>query len=458
MTLYLNVLLHLKEPTAIQKQAVPTILSGRDVLATSDTGSGKTLAYLIPMATFLSTQPPTHPGDGPLVVILAPTRELVQQIYVEANRLLAPWHIFTHLLQYPSAGGAATLGVNATAVVGTPIPTIPSPSSIPCRKVLGVVGGLSVGPQMAALKSGVDVLVATPGRLLDLQARNAFSVQRIRYLVLDEIDRMLEQRLKEPMPRAADTEPRPAAMHGSMEDQLRRFIAQCSISERQTLLFSATMPQSVVRLARSAVLDPIVIKVGSRHPESSAAGNSSIPRTIKQHVLFVQSSMKPAKLLDVLRKTPAPPVIVFCDHISTVDKIVDQLREEQFHVAGLHSDKTQEYRFQVVNAMRNGRLDVLVATDLASRGLDFTDVTHVIQYDLPDTIEDYIHRVGRTGRAGRQGHATALLTYSCKIAGPLKVLLKENEEQQIPKELELNFHMFGQKVVQTEFGDKVIYD
>jgi superfamily II DNA/RNA helicase len=492
-----------KEPTPIQKQAVPASLSGRDILATADTGSGKTLAYLIPLATFLNTQPPSIAGQGPLAIIVAPTRELVQQIYIEAHRLLAPWHIFSMLLQYPSQASASRLGMDNTNSVhaaqssshlqmqadgtqwdssgysqgvyqqpmgpGAPIhPLVSSTGPVAGRKVLGVVGGLSVNGQMATLRTGVDVLIATPGRLLDLLGRHAFSLDRLRYLVFDEIDRMLELRVKE-----SQQEGESEAQHsqqtqrqnsslGSMEDQLRRFVAQCSFNERQTLLFSATMPQGVIRLARSAVLDPVIIKIGSsRRQEASTStdgsGNSSIPRNIKQHVIFVQSSAKNQKLLDVLRKTPSPPVIIFCGHITTVDKIVDVLRAEQFHVAGLHSEKPQEYRFKVVETMRRGRLDVLVATDIASRGLDFQDITHVIQYDLPETIEDYIHRVGRTGRAGREGHATALLTYHCKIAGHLRQLLKESDAQ-LPPELEKSVHMFGHKVVQTEFGDKVIFE
>eukprot|EP01122_Echinamoeba_exundans_P009403 TRINITY_DN3317_c0_g2_i1.p1 TRINITY_DN3317_c0_g2~~TRINITY_DN3317_c0_g2_i1.p1 ORF type:complete len:504 (+),score=52.24 TRINITY_DN3317_c0_g2_i1:360-1871(+) len=491
------------EPTPIQKQAVPAGLSGRDILATADTGSGKTLAYLIPMATFLNTQPPTSAGQGPLAIIVAPTRELVQQIYIEAHRLLAPWHIFSTLLQYPSQAAASRLGMinsnsastsqssselhwqdvgtqtesyqysqsafsQATGAGGSIHPLVSSTGPVGGRKVLGVVGGLSVNGQMATLRTGIDVLIATPGRLLDLLARHAFSLDRLRYLVFDEIDRMLELRVKESA-QEGESEPshsrdsqRPNSSLGSMEDQLRRFVAQCSFNERQTLLFSATMPQGVIRLARSAVLDPVIIKIGSaRRQEASGAadgsGNSSIPKNIKQHVIFVQSSTKNQKLLDAIRKTPSPPVIIFCGHITTVDKIVDFLRAEQFHVAGLHSEKAQEYRFKVVETMRRGRLDILVATDIASRGLDFQDITHVIQYDLPETIEDYIHRVGRTGRAGREGHATALLTYHCKIAGPLRQLLRESEAQ-IPTELEKSPHMFGHKVVQTEFGDKVIFE
>eukprot|EP01125_Pyxidicula_operculata_P017210 TRINITY_DN601_c0_g1_i3.p1 TRINITY_DN601_c0_g1~~TRINITY_DN601_c0_g1_i3.p1 ORF type:complete len:222 (-),score=38.37 TRINITY_DN601_c0_g1_i3:61-726(-) len=220
-------------------------------------------------------------------------------------------------------------------------------------------------------------------------------------------------------------------------------------------MFSATMPASVERLARSGLIDEIKIQVGE--PQLLKENEERIPLmpdTITQNVIFVHTYQKKAKLLEILRKTEAPPVLIFCDTIPTVDWVVGLLKSEQFHVAGIHSLKKQTYRFRVMQAFKEGRLDVLVATDVASRGIHVDNITHVINYDMPNMISSYIHRVGRTGRAGRTGMTTTLLTYHCKCAKDLKELLKKNK-QSIPHEL-MDTKMFGHKVIQTELGDKVV--
>jgi superfamily II DNA/RNA helicase len=271
---------------------------------------------------------------------------------------------------------------------------------------------------------GVDVLVSTPGRLIDLINKGVLKVDRVSYMVFDEADRMLAL---------------------EMEVQLRHIVTCCSVCVRQSVLFSATFPPAVERLVRSAVLDPIYIRVGS--------GNTPA-ETIEQNVVFVHSIQKRHKLLEILRETSKPPVLIFCNSHSTVDFVVKLLREEQFHAAGLHSDKTQPYRFRVMKAFKDGALDVLVATDVASRGIDVSDVTHVILFDMPDTIEDYIHRIGRTGRAGKSGKATAFLTLDCKIADDLKKLLKQSR-QNIPAELQ-NTKQFGGEIVKGELRDYAV--
>jgi len=285
---------------------------------------------------------------------------------------------------------------------------------------------MPITQQVADLKSGVDVVVATPGRLLDLCERGVLNLDRVSYLVIDEVDKMLGM---------------------GMEEQLRKVVGLATNSERarQTLLWTATMPESLERLARSAVLNPITIQVGP-------AG--LISPLIEQNVIFLYHFEKPAKLLQVLRSTPFPPVIVFASSIQNVDYVTGLLKNEQFHASSIHSEKSQDYRFKLVSAFREGKVDILVATDVGSRGLDFPEVTHVVNYDLPDSIEDYVHRCGRTGRMGHYGLATSFLTLDCKIASELKEML-ELMDQDIPKELQ-NTKQFGKKIIRTEFGDRVV--
>jgi superfamily II DNA/RNA helicase len=262
------------------------------------------------------------------------------------------------------------------------------------RKVLCVTGGTP---------SGIDIVVATPGRLLDLIDRAAMNMHRLTYLVFDEADKMLAL---------------------EMEAQLRKILDFANICPRQTLLFSATFPETVERLIRSAVLNPIYIRVGQKKVGQAGL----IPKTVTQSVLFMHSFQKKEQLLWVLRGIEYPPVLIFCNTHHTVDKVTALLKTEQFHVAALHSFKKQSYRSRIMKAFREGRLDILVGTDLASRGIDVSEISHVILYDMPDTIETYINRVGRTGRAGRPGQATLFLTLDCKIASELRQLLEANNQ------------------------------
>ena len=385
-------------------QSLSCSLSGRDVIGLAETGSGKTLAYTLPLAIWLKEQPPKKHGESPMALIVVPTRELMQQIFTDVENLLS------------------CIGIDIPAGTAQSL----SNSASTRYKAAAICGGVSAQSQIQAIATGVDVIVSTPGRLLDLCDRGALWLLGIKYFVLDEVDRMLGM---------------------GLEEQLRKVVALVTAEGKpcQTLLFSATLPESLERLARSAVVNPIEIQVGAIQVTAP---------NIKHEVLFLHTYEKPNKLLEILRQTQFPPVIVFTSSIQAVDFLVRHLRKEQFHVAGLHSDKSQEYRFKLMTGFKDGKVDVLVATDLASRGLDIPEVTHVINYDIPDTIEDYIHRCGRTGRMSKHGLATSLLTLDCKIAAELRELL-ETLEQPLPKELE-NVKNFGKKVVKTEFGDRTI--
>ena len=450
-------------PTAIQMQALSCVMSGRDIIGLAETGSGKTLAYSLPLCMYLKTRKPCLLGEGPVALILTPTRELMRQVSDHMSELLRCITTGTDMVLPDSNHGNVAQNINtahvnysnmASAVhvgaylpqnmLNTGTPRMPgyhpissdlgslsylSPGMIPVTTKyhsVGICGGVPISVQVQEMKSGVDVVIATPGRLLDLCERGLLSLDKVSYLVMDEADKMLGM---------------------GMEEQLRKVVglATGTVRARQTLLWTATMPDSLERLARSAVLNPITIQVGPV---------GLISPTIQQNVMFVYYYEKPAKLLQVLRSTPYPPVIVFTSSIQNVDYVTELLKKEQFHASGLHSEKTQEYRFKLVSSFRDSKVDVLVATDVGSRGLDFPEVAHVINYDLPDSIEDYVHRCGRTGRMGHFGLATSFLTLDCKIAEELKEML-EVMDQVVPKELE-NTKQFGKKIIKTEFGDRVV--
>ncbi|XP_068702848.1 uncharacterized protein [Montipora foliosa] len=445
-----------RRPTSIQMQALSCVMSGRDIIGLAETGSGKTLAYTLPLCMFLKTRHPCLPEEGPLALILTPTRELMRQVSDHVSGLLNYMSTNPREMPLPLASTnnfgitqnqdiqmTASNNLNTTYSSrdnysqGTHWMqsyqpqrynvTFPEETSVAVRyQATGICGGIPIHQQVKQLKSGVDIVIATPGRLLDLCERGVLNLDSVSYLVIDEVDKMLGM---------------------GMEEQLRKIVGLATGSERarQTLLWTATMPESLERLARSAVLNPITIQVGP-------AG--LISPTIQQNVMFLYHCEKPAKLLQVLRSTPFPPVIVFTSSIQNVDYVAGLLKDEQFHASGLHSEKSQDYRFKLVSAFRDGKVDVLVATDVGSRGLDFPEVTHVVNYDLPDSIEDYVHRCGRTGRMGHFGIATSFLTLDCKIADELKEML-EVMDQVVPKELE-NTKQFGKKIIRTEFGDRVV--
>lgn len=447
-------------PTAIQMQALSCVMSGRDIIGLAETGSGKTLAYSLPLCMFLKTRKPCLPAEGPVALIVTPTRELMRQVSDHVAELL---NILTMSTTCDSSGNAGLLqnyntapvtrnfgnnthwGMNSSytslntgsisvhdydpfaadmSLTYSPLRVTPVSSKYQSS---GICGGVPISHQVEELKSGVDVVIATPGRLLDLCQHGILSLDKVLYLVMDEADKMLGM---------------------GMEEQLRKVVglATGTIRARQTLLWTATMPESLERLARSAVLNPIKIQVGP--------GTGLISATVQQNVVFLYHYEKPAKLLQVLRSTPFPPVMVFASSIQNVDYVTELLKKEQFHASGLHSEKSQDYRFKLIDAFRDGKVDILVATDVGSRGLDFPEVAHIINYDLPDSIEDYVHRCGRTGRMGHFGVATSFLTLDCKIADELKEML-EIMDQVVPKELQ-NTKQFGKKIIKTEFGDRVV--
>ena len=321
------------DPTPIQLRAIPLILSGRDVIGSAQTGTGKTAAFALPILCKLG-----HHESRPRVLILEPTRELAAQV----ETAMRDFARFTDL----------------TAAV--------------------FFGGVGYGKQNEALKVGVDIIVATPGRLLDHIEQGNCNLGHIQYLVLDEADRMLDM--------------------GFLPD-VRRIVERCP-RDRQTSLFSATIPPQIETLIKWTMRNPETIEIGARRTPAE---------TVKHVIYPVADVQKTDLLLALLDKVHYESVIVFCRTKHGADRASALLKRNNHAVAVLHSNRTQKEREQALQGFRDGRFEVLVATDIAARGLDIADVSHVINYDVPQHPEDYIHRIGRTGRAEAKGDAFTLM-------------------------------------------------
>ncbi|KAH0785023.1 DEAD-box ATP-dependent RNA helicase 37-like [Histomonas meleagridis] len=326
-----------KSPTAVQKFSIPYVLSGRDVLVTSQTGSGKTAAYMLPVLTQLQT---TKESRDPCILVLAPTRELALQIQDETLK-------FSKFTNY---------------------------------KTVCVFGGEPIYHQLPLLRNGCDILIATPGRLIDIiESRNAISLACIKFLILDEADRMLDM---------------------GFEPQIRHIIDDFDMptpSDRQTLLFSATFPREVQNLARQYMKnDTTRIEVGIQ----------DAPTLIEQRFVYVDEDNKLSALLDKINEVNGQ-TLVFAERKVKVDSIEDYLYDEGCHVVAIHGDREMSDRRAALRGFTSGKAQIMVATDVAARGIDIPNVAHVINLDLPTDVDSYIHRIGRTGRAGKNGIATS---------------------------------------------------
>ena len=321
------------EPTPIQLRAIPIILAGKDLTGSAQTGTGKTAAFALPILTLLKTHGKCR------CLVLEPTRELAAQV----ETAFRDYGRFTNL---------------RTAVV---------------------FGGVGYGEQKQELKHGVDVVVATPGRLLDLLGQGSLHLHDVNVLVLDEVDRMLDM--------------------GFLPD-VRKIVDRCP-KQRQTLLFSATVPPEIERLAAWVL----------RQPEKIEIGVSRAPAETVTHACYpVATSQKFQLLAALLERTNFDSVLIFSRTKHGADKIASRLKAEQHSVAALHSNRTQRERVEALDGFKSGKYEVMVATDIAARGLDVEGVTHVINYDVPQHPEDYVHRIGRTGRAQKVGDAFTLVT------------------------------------------------
>ncbi len=327
-----------KTPTPIQSQAIPAVLSGRDVLAAAQTGTGKTAGFTLPLLQLLDKSKPVKPG--PIrALILTPTRELAAQIENSVSTY------------------GRYLALRSTVVFG----------------------GVGIGPQKKALRRGVNILTATPGRLLDLQNQGFVDLSQVEILVLDEADRMLDM--------------------GFIHD-IRR-ILKLMPSQRQNLLFSATFSPDILRMAKGLLDSPVNINVT---PRSSAAEN------IQQVVHPVDKSRKPRLLCRLIHDGQWEQVLVFTRTKHGANKLTRTLEKDGISAAAIHSNKSQGARTRALADFKKHKIRALVATDIAARGLDIEQLPQVVNFDLPNVAEDYVHRIGRTGRAGLEGQAVSLVS------------------------------------------------
>ncbi|CAN6845858.1 hypothetical protein Bca4012_050740 [Brassica carinata] len=381
------------QPTPIQVQGLPVILSGRDMIGIAFTGSGKTLVFVLPMIMIALQEEemmPIGPGEGPIGLIVCPSRELARQTYEVVEQFVAP------LVQ-----------------AGYP----------PLRSLL-CIGGVDMRSQLDVVKRGVHIVVATPGRLKDLLAKKKMSLDSCRYLTLDEADRLVDL---------------------GFEDDIREVFDHFK-SQRQTLLFSATMPTKIQIFARSALVKPVTVNVGR-------AGAANLD--VIQEVEYVKQEAKIVYLLECLQKT-SPPVLIFCENKADVDDIHEYLLLKGVEAVAIHGGKDQEDREYAISSFKAGKKDVLVATDVASKGLDFPDIQHVINYDMPAEIENYVHRIGRTGRCGKTGIATTFINknQSETTLLDLKHLLQEAKQRIPPVLAELKDPMEEAETIANASGVK----
>lgn len=331
------------QPTPIQAQAITPQLEGKDVFGIAQTGTGKTAAFALPLLTKLSKDTTPASSKHCKSLILAPTRELAAQI-AEA---IQTYGQFTDI------------------------------------KVAVIFGGVGQNPQVKALRGGVDVLVATPGRLLDLKNQGHVKFSQVQTFILDEADRMLDM--------------------GFIPD-IKKVLASVP-KERQTVFFSATNPQSISRFAKQILTDPVYIEI---EPEQTAA------ETVEQKLVFVQQNRKNSLLLHLLEKDHLESVLVFTRTKYKADKVAKVIKKAGIKSVSIHGDKSQNKRTRALDSFHKGKVRVLVGTDIAARGIDVDDISHVINYDLPDEAENYVHRIGRTGRAKSSGVAYSFCASSEK--------------------------------------------
>ena len=323
------------QPTPIQEQAIPILLRGHDLLASAQTGTGKTAAFALPILQHMTEDRPSDRGARPIqALVVTPTRELAIQI----EESFTAYGKFTNI------------------------------------KNLVIFGGVKQGAQTQALRRGVNVLIATPGRLLDLMNQGFISLKDIKYFVLDEADRMLDM--------------------GFIHD-IKKIIAKLP-KQRQSLFFSATLPPDIVKLSRQILGDPEKVVV---QPEQTTA------EKVEQGVFFVSKKSKPKLLTHLLQTEPIDSVLVFSRTKHGANKIVKQLSKAGISAEAIHGNKSQGARQRALGNFKSGETPVLVATDIAARGIDVEELSYVINYDLPNIPETYVHRIGRTGRAGASGVA-----------------------------------------------------
>lgn len=384
-----------KDPTPIQRQAIPIGLQNRDIIGIAETGSGKTAAFVIPLLVWITELPKVvrdaEEDEGPYAIILAPTRELAQQIEEETHKFAKP------------------LGI----------------------RTVSIIGGLSREDQGFQLRQGCEIVIATPGRLIDVLENRYLVLGRCTYIVLDEADRMIDLGFEPEVQKILTFLPvsneKPDTEEAEDPTLLLKNIHSTKHRFRQTVMFTATMPPAVERLARSYLRRPAVVYIGS-------VGKPT--ERVEQIVHIVTEAGKRKLLLEYLNSGIDPPIIIFVNQKKGADVLARSLEKMGYRAATLHGGRNQEQREFALSSLKDGNKDILVATDVAGRGIDIRDVSYVINYDMAKSIEDYTHRIGRTGRAGKTGNAVSFLTQEDSgLFYDLKQLMLSSPVSTCPPEL-----------------------
>ncbi|KOS19497.1 Pre-mRNA-splicing ATP-dependent RNA helicase PRP28 [Escovopsis weberi] len=384
-----------REPSAIQRAAIPIALQARDLIGVAATGSGKTAAFLLPLLVYISDLPPlteVNKNDGPYALIIAPTRELVQQIEVEARKFAEP------------------LGF----------------------RCVSIVGGHSLEEQAFALRNGAEIIVATPGRLVDCIERRLLVLVQCCYIIMDEADRMIDLGFEDSVNKILDALPvtneKPDTDDAENPQLMKRYLGGKD-RYRQTMMYTATMPPLVEKIAKKYLRRPAIVTVGN-------AGEAV--DTVEQRVEFIPGEDRRKKRLQEILSSDqfAPPIIVFVNIKRNCDAVARDIKSMGWSAVTLHGSKTQEQREAALASVRSGQTQVLVATDLAGRGIDVSDVSLVINFNMATSIESYTHRVGRTGRAGKSGVAITFLgSEDNDVLYDLKQILSKSSISKVPDEL-----------------------
>jgi ATP-dependent RNA helicase DDX23/PRP28 len=378
------------EPSAVQRAAIPIALQCRDLIGVAVTGSGKTASFVLPLLVYISQLPPLGPmnrADGPYAIVLAPTRELAQQIEVETRKFAGP------------------LGYR-TAVI---------------------VGGHSIEEQAFQMRDGVEIVIATPGRLVDCIERRMLVLSQCTYVIMDEADRMIDMGFEEPVNKILDALPvnneKPDNDLAEDPNAMKRGMY------RQTMMYTATMPTAVNRIAQKYLRRPATVTIGN-------AGEAV--ETVEQRVEFVQGEEKRKKRLQEILNSREfqPPILVFVNIKRNCDAIARDIKQMGFSAVTLHGSKTQDQREAALASLKERRTDVLVATDLAGRGIDINDVSLVVNFNMATNIESYTHRIGRTGRAGKSGVAITFWgNEDADVLYDLKQMLTKSQISKVPEDL-----------------------
>lgn len=379
-----------KDPSAVQRAAIPIALQSRDLIGVAVTGSGKTAAFLLPLLVYISALPPLDEmtkNDGPYAIILAPTRELAQQIEIEAKKFATP------------------LGFTCVSLVG----------------------GHSIEEQSYNMRDGAEIIIATPGRLVDCIDRRVLVLSQCCYIIMDEADRMIDMGFEEPVNKILDA--LPVSNEKPDTDDAEDAVAMSQHRYRQTMMYTATMPVAVERIARKYLRRPATVTIGN-------VGEAV--DTVEQRVEFISGEDKRKKrVAEILHSREfAAPIIVFVNVKRACDALARDISKMGFQTVTLHGSKTQDQREAALAAVRSGAAEILVATDLAGRGIDVSDVSLVINFTMAGNIESYTHRIGRTGRAGKKGVAVTFLDNGdADVMYDLKQMISKSAISRVPQEL-----------------------